>query len=203
MPASARGTRPGWDGGPYAFMRRVLETTLGNALYRNRQVTVEPVFAHAKFNRRIDRSNAAADPPAAPSGGSSRPPTTCSSFTSTTRPPPRSERPRLAITPPSATRSSRDINGRPSLPRAITQQPPRGTLVDSAWHPLAPRTSSRRRTLSGRTLSLRPGVASVLRTADDALGARPTRKSRASACSLRVARREAAGGRTGVKARGA
>ena len=50
-----KGTRPGWDGGPYAFMRRVLETTLGNALYRKRQVTVEPVFAHIKFNRRIDR----------------------------------------------------------------------------------------------------------------------------------------------------
>jgi transposase len=50
-----KGTRPGWDGGPYAFMRRVLETTLGNALYRKRQVTVEPMFAHTKFNRRIDR----------------------------------------------------------------------------------------------------------------------------------------------------
>jgi transposase len=50
-----KGTRPGWDGGPYAFMRLVLETTLGNALYRKRQVTVEPVFAHTKFNRRIDR----------------------------------------------------------------------------------------------------------------------------------------------------
>jgi hypothetical protein len=50
-----KGTRPGWDGGPYAFMRRVFETPLGNALYRKRQVTVEPVFAHTKFNRRIDR----------------------------------------------------------------------------------------------------------------------------------------------------
>ena len=50
-----KGTRPGWDGGPYAFMRNVLQTTLGNALYRKRQATVEPVFAHTKFNRRIDR----------------------------------------------------------------------------------------------------------------------------------------------------
>jgi transposase len=50
-----KGARPGWDGGPYAFMRRVLETTLGNALYRKRQVTVEPVFANTKFNRGIDR----------------------------------------------------------------------------------------------------------------------------------------------------
>ena len=27
-----KGTRPGWDGGPYAFMRRVLTTELGNRL---------------------------------------------------------------------------------------------------------------------------------------------------------------------------
>jgi transposase len=50
-----KGTRPGWDGGPYAFMRNVLETTLGNTLYRKRQATVEPMFANTKFNRRIDR----------------------------------------------------------------------------------------------------------------------------------------------------
>ncbi len=50
-----KGTRPGWDGGPYAFMRAVLETELGKALYRKRQATVEPVFANTKFNRRFDR----------------------------------------------------------------------------------------------------------------------------------------------------
>jgi hypothetical protein len=50
-----RGTRPGWDGGRYAFMRRVLETDLGKRLYGRRQVTIEPVFANTKFNRRIDR----------------------------------------------------------------------------------------------------------------------------------------------------
>lgn len=50
-----KGTRPGWDGGPYAFMRAVLETELGKALYRRRQETVEPVFANTKFNRRFDR----------------------------------------------------------------------------------------------------------------------------------------------------
>jgi transposase len=50
-----KGTRPGWDGGPYAFMRAVLETDLGKALYRRRQETVEPVFANTKFNRRFDR----------------------------------------------------------------------------------------------------------------------------------------------------
>lgn len=50
-----KGPRPGWEHGPYAFMRRVLETELGQAIYRKRQETVEPVFGHTKFNRRIDR----------------------------------------------------------------------------------------------------------------------------------------------------
>jgi hypothetical protein len=50
-----KGTRPGWDGGPYAFMRAVLETELGKTLYRQRQETVELVFANTKFNRRFDR----------------------------------------------------------------------------------------------------------------------------------------------------
>jgi transposase len=50
-----RGARPGWHRGRYAFMRRVLETDLGKQLYRKRQVTIEPVFANTKFNRRIDR----------------------------------------------------------------------------------------------------------------------------------------------------
>ncbi len=50
-----KGTRRGWDGGAYAFMRRVLETDTGRALYGKRKVMIEPVFAHTKFNRRIDR----------------------------------------------------------------------------------------------------------------------------------------------------
>ena len=49
------GARPGWDGGLYAFMRRVLATENGGALYAKRQAMVEPVFADTKFNRRIDR----------------------------------------------------------------------------------------------------------------------------------------------------
>ena len=49
------GTRPGWDGGAYAFMRRVLATEAGGALYAKRQTMIEPVFADTKFNRRIDR----------------------------------------------------------------------------------------------------------------------------------------------------
>jgi hypothetical protein len=50
-----KGTRPGWDKGLYAFVRRVLATEHGQAVYRKRQATVEPVFAQVKFNRRLDR----------------------------------------------------------------------------------------------------------------------------------------------------
>lgn len=50
-----RGARPGWDGGLYAFMRRVLQTDRGKQLYAKRQGMIEPVFAHTKFNRRMDR----------------------------------------------------------------------------------------------------------------------------------------------------
>jgi transposase len=42
-------------GGPYDFMRRVLATDPGGALYSKRQWMVEPVFAQIKTNRRIDR----------------------------------------------------------------------------------------------------------------------------------------------------
>jgi transposase len=50
-----QGTRPGWDTGLYAFMRRVLATDHGQAIYRRRLATVEPVFGQMKFNRRFDR----------------------------------------------------------------------------------------------------------------------------------------------------
>ena len=50
-----RGTRPGWDGGLYSFMRRVLDTDRGGGLYAKRQGMIEPVFADAKYNRRCDR----------------------------------------------------------------------------------------------------------------------------------------------------
>jgi transposase len=49
------GTRPGWDGGLYAFMRRVLSTERGAELYRQRQHLIEPVFADTKFNRKLER----------------------------------------------------------------------------------------------------------------------------------------------------
>jgi hypothetical protein len=50
-----KGERPGWQGGLYAFMRRVLSTEPGAELYARRQGMIEPVFAHTKFNRRCDR----------------------------------------------------------------------------------------------------------------------------------------------------
>jgi transposase len=50
-----KGARPGWDGGLYAFMRRVLATDRGGGFYRRRNGMIEPVFANTKFNRRIDR----------------------------------------------------------------------------------------------------------------------------------------------------
>jgi transposase len=52
---SRQGTRPGWDGGLYAFMRRVLASDHGGELYSQRQAIIEPVFANTKFNRGIDR----------------------------------------------------------------------------------------------------------------------------------------------------
>lgn len=50
-----KGTRPGWDKGLYAFMRRVLATDPGRSIYRRRMATVEPVFGQMKFNRSFDR----------------------------------------------------------------------------------------------------------------------------------------------------
>jgi hypothetical protein len=50
-----KNTRPGWDGGLYAFMRRVIATDRGGELYQLRQQLIEPVFANTKFNRRMER----------------------------------------------------------------------------------------------------------------------------------------------------
>lgn len=49
------GARPGWEKGPYAFMRRVLASEAGHELYKHRKATVEPVFAQNKFNRGFRR----------------------------------------------------------------------------------------------------------------------------------------------------
>jgi hypothetical protein len=50
-----KSTRRGWDGGLYAFMRRVLSTDRGSELYGKRQPMIEPVFANTKFNRKLTR----------------------------------------------------------------------------------------------------------------------------------------------------
>jgi hypothetical protein len=50
-----KGARPGWDGGLYAFMRRVLASEPGGELYAKRQGMIEPIFAQTKCNRRCDR----------------------------------------------------------------------------------------------------------------------------------------------------
>jgi transposase len=50
-----QGTRPGWEGGMYAFMRRVLRTDLGRELYIKRRHSIEPVFGQIKHNREMTR----------------------------------------------------------------------------------------------------------------------------------------------------
>jgi transposase len=51
------GERPGWTGGRYSFMRRVLTTDFGKQLYKKRQQSIEPVYGHTKHNRKIYRFN--------------------------------------------------------------------------------------------------------------------------------------------------
>jgi hypothetical protein len=43
--------RPGWDTGRYAFMRAVLASPAGSALYHQRAQSVEPTFGQIKHNR--------------------------------------------------------------------------------------------------------------------------------------------------------
>src|SRR4051812_8129125 len=62
------GTRPGWNGGLYAFMRRVLATPAGAALYRRRSGMIEPVFATRSSTARSIASYVAAEPHAARNG---------------------------------------------------------------------------------------------------------------------------------------
>jgi hypothetical protein len=50
-----KSARPGWQGGRYDWMRRVLATESGQRLYRKRSQTVEPVFGHTKHNRGMSR----------------------------------------------------------------------------------------------------------------------------------------------------
>src|SRR4051794_22442412 len=87
-----RGARPGWDGGLYAFMRRVLATERGGGLYKQRQPMIEPVFGQTKHNRGIARSRRRARAAARAEWRLIPAPTTCSSFTATRSRPP--DRPR-------------------------------------------------------------------------------------------------------------
>ena len=47
--------RPGWEGGMYSFMRRVLATDRGRELYIKRRHSIEPVFGQIKHNRAMTR----------------------------------------------------------------------------------------------------------------------------------------------------
>ncbi len=48
------GNRPGWENGLYELMRRKLKTERGHKLYKQRKITIEPVYGQIKYNRRID-----------------------------------------------------------------------------------------------------------------------------------------------------
>jgi hypothetical protein len=50
-----KSARPGWSGGRYACIRRLLATDAGRELCDTRHKVIEPVFGQIKFNRRIDR----------------------------------------------------------------------------------------------------------------------------------------------------
>jgi Transposase DDE domain len=50
-----KAARPGWHGGLYEHMRRVLRTDHGAELYRRRQAMIEPVFAQTKSNHGMDQ----------------------------------------------------------------------------------------------------------------------------------------------------
>jgi transposase len=47
--------RFGWEKGQYAFMRAVIASEAGTAIYKRRQQIIEPVFANTKHNRHITR----------------------------------------------------------------------------------------------------------------------------------------------------
>ena len=64
-PGYAKAPRPGWTGGLYDFMRRVLATPVGRAaLPANARSLSSPSSARSSSTARSDASNAAAEPPA-------------------------------------------------------------------------------------------------------------------------------------------
>ena len=56
-PDSSRRTqhRPGWTGGAYDFMRRVLATEQGAERYEQRAQLIEPIFGNTRHNRGYTR----------------------------------------------------------------------------------------------------------------------------------------------------
>jgi hypothetical protein len=100
-----KGARPGWTGGLYDFMRRVLATPAGAPSTASARSPSSPCSARSSSTARSDASTAAAGPHAEANGGSSPRRTTCSSSTTTApRPSPpetRATTPR-APTPPNA-----------------------------------------------------------------------------------------------------
>ncbi len=142
VPADAdkrKGTRPGWDGGPYAFMRAVLETELGKTLYRRRQETVEPVFANTKFNRGFDRFQRRGRAACHSEWRLINATQNLLKLNTASKPPERRHPPLSASTPrqPDTPRP-----GRPGEPAAITQQPPRKAALRS-WAPRGIRSGSK------------------------------------------------------------
>jgi hypothetical protein len=65
-----KGARPGWDGGLYAFMRRLLASDPGGELYAKRQGMIDRSSRTPSSTAGWTASNAAADQPPGPSGGS-------------------------------------------------------------------------------------------------------------------------------------
>lgn len=69
--------RPGWTGGAYDFMRSVLSTDQGKALYKQRAQLIEPIFGNTKHNRGFTRFARRGRSAARPECPLSRRPTTC------------------------------------------------------------------------------------------------------------------------------
>ena len=71
------GARPGWDKGAYAFMRRVLSSEAGHALYKYRKATVDRCSLRTSSTAGSVASSVEAEPRCARSGACRRQSTTC------------------------------------------------------------------------------------------------------------------------------
>jgi transposase len=66
---SRKGPRPGWDGGPYAFMRRVLASERGGELYASAKRSSSPCSPTPSSTAASTASDDEDEPPSAPNGG--------------------------------------------------------------------------------------------------------------------------------------